>query len=133
MAKPLKNAFIVAGVVADVALMVLSLVLMVAGYFLWGWVALLAAFGLVAAAARFWANSPAPVTTTDGDKWFVWDEELEDGLSDVERQMLRYGYVRIDPVEAHADLARTRGEPGWPETPLLQPDRPACGRHRRQP
>jgi len=56
-----KNLLIVAGVAADVALIVLSLVLMLAGYLGWGVVALLAAFALVVAAAWWWRNSPAPI------------------------------------------------------------------------
>lgn len=123
----MKNLLTVAGVALDAALIVLSLALMLAGYMWWGAVALAAAGVLVAAAARFWRNTPdAPAER----EWHVWDEELEEGLSDVERQMLRAGYVPVDPVDAHAATAIAHGEPGWPEMPLIQP-KPRPGRHRQ--
>ena len=97
--KIVKKLLTVAALAVDAAVIVLSLLLMVAGYPWWGGVALAAAFGSLVAAAWYWGRTPElPVTTG----WHVWDEELEDGLSDVERRMLRAGYVRVDSVDAHA-------------------------------
>lgn len=101
--KKLLTAF----VVADAMLLLLSVLWMFAGYPLGGVGALLAAGALVFVAARFWANTPDPAEAAPTE-WLVWDEELEDELSDVERRMLRDGCVRLpDPVDAHqAQMAR---------------------------
>lgn len=129
----MKNLLIIAGVVADAALIVLSLSLMLAGYLAWGAVALLSALGLVFAAARFWLRTPPPAPADPAPtEWFVWDEELEAGLSDVEQQMLRNGCVPVpDPVDVHqaqmaAVLEPTRPlsilrQPDWPNVHLIQP------------
>ncbi|HZN76061.1 MAG TPA: hypothetical protein VFC00_30895 [Micromonosporaceae bacterium] len=123
----MKNVLIIAGVALDVAVLALSLLLMVAGYLWWGWVALLCAGGLVFAAAWFWRNSPDPATAER--EWLVWDTELDDELSPAEQQMLRYGYI-TDPVDAHAAPAIALTQPALPKLHLLQPRR-AGGRHRQ--
>lgn len=130
----MKNWLILGFVVGDVALIVVSLVWMLAGYLAWGGVALLAAFALVVVAARHWRDTVWPAPAEPGE-WFVWDTELEDGLSDVEIQMLRRGCVPVpDPVDAHAAqmIRALSGQTAvLPEIGLLQPERP--GRHRSQP
>lgn len=100
----MKTLLKIAGIAALVALLALSLLLMVAGYRLWGVIALLAAGALVYAAARFWANTPEPPAADDRE-WLVWDTELDAELSDTERRMARDGWVRVmpsDPVDWHA-------------------------------
>lgn len=128
----MKTLLIVAGVALDVAVLALSLLLMVGGYLVWGAVALLAAFALVVAAARFWANSPTPADPADRE-WLVWDEDededVEYGASGVEQRTVRDLWTPADPVDVHATSAIALTQPALPELPLLEPR----GRHRRQP
>lgn len=94
-------------VALEATALALGLLVFVAGYF-WQ-AAALGAIAVAGLAAAAWASRSRPTARTEPREWLVWDEELEDGLSDVERQMLRYGFVG-DPVDVHqAQMARALG------------------------
>lgn len=93
-------------VVAAVAL-VLAMAMLLSGY--WWESAGLGVVVLAGLALAAWPRRSKPLA--EPTEWLVWDEELEDGLSDVERQMLRYGFVG-DPVDVHqAQMARALNGP----------------------
>lgn len=130
--KPLKAIFTIAGIVLDALLLVVAVLMLLAGF--WWQAALcgVGALGSLAIAAWRARARPRVVSAEAIRQWNVWDDAYaDDGLSDVERQMLRYGYV--DPVDVHADGARGRGEPGWPEHDFLLPPRPQHRRDNAQP
>jgi uncharacterized membrane protein YedE/YeeE len=118
--------------IVDAVVLLAAIGMLLGGYYWWAGLAGAAAVGALAVAA--WRLHDRPTSHAPATEWLVWDTELDDGLSDVERQMLRYGYVSVDdPVDLHhAEMIRalTGQTAVLPEHDLITPPRPGTRRRR---
>ena len=131
----MKTFFAVVGIVLDAVLLFVAVLMLLAGYY---WMAALCgfgAFGSLVIAARQLRSRPEQVSAEAIRN--VWDDAYaDDGLSDVERQMLRYGYVAVDEVDMHAAqmIRALSGQSAvLPEHRLLFPPRPQQRQDNPQP
>lgn len=124
----LKTLFTIAFIAVADAALILAALLMVCGYKSESIAVFVGTFVVVALVAWLSRSKPKPAVEPERE-WLIWDEELEEGLSDVERDMLRRGCVPVvDPVDDHAAqmIRALSGQTAvLPERHLIEPDRRA--------